>query len=105
MQFHEWLFLETIFNKTFYHGTPAVNVSEILANGLRVSKPQINADKALYLTSDIQLAAKYAVGAYNRIVPAILDINLSRAALSGLGFLLILHFHPSRLPFWLVLSL
>lgn len=78
MEFSEWLFLETVFNKTFYHGTPAENVSKILIKGLKPHLPQYNAEQAIYLTPDIQLAAKYAVGAHNKITPAILEINLSQ---------------------------
>lgn len=81
MRFADFILLETLlnnaFSQTFYHGTPVANVSSILKKGIIPNKPQATAAKGAYLTTDFELAAKYAVGAYNKETPAVLEINLS----------------------------
>lgn len=53
---------ETVYNLTLFHGTPAKNISKIVQSGKLVAKsPRPGITKGVYLTSDFELAARYAM--------------------------------------------
>jgi len=65
-----------------YHGTNASNLPEILRNGIEARSPQGRFDKGVYLTMDLETAARYAVegsGGTREEQPCILEIAISRA--------------------------
>lgn len=77
---------EEIHNITLYHGTPAKNLKNILSKGLRKNTPLGGKDMipGVYLTSDIELAARYSAEWGERIEQypvqpcSILEIYLSK---------------------------
>lgn len=80
-RFHQWIILkEAEYSLTYYHGTGFDNLPIILKNGLLQKKP-IQGDPAVYLTPNIDLAARYAVGEVGTHKfarkPAILELNVS----------------------------
>ena len=63
-----------------YHGTNASNLPEILRNGIEARSPQGRFDKGVYLTMDLETAARYAVegsGGTREEQPCILEIAIS----------------------------
>jgi len=67
-----------VYSLTTYHGTDARNIQNILEKGLLARKPEGRFDKGVYLTNDIEKAARYAVeGIAKEGQPAILEIMIS----------------------------
>jgi hypothetical protein len=86
MRFKDFIFQETVFKTTLYHGTRINNLPNILNKGLLMATPlwttgtAINSGvKAVYLTPDIELAARYAVGQNKDQIPAVLELDISQA--------------------------
>jgi hypothetical protein len=63
-----------------YHGTDARWLPSIMADGLKAQKPGGTADKGVYLTNDMEKAARYAVeGTWSESSrPMILEVRLSK---------------------------
>jgi hypothetical protein len=84
MNFKEFLLTEA-YQAIFYHGTPASNLAGILSKGMLPYKTgtwttggDINASsKAVYFTSSMSVAARYAVGAYKKETPIVLEFSMS----------------------------
>lgn len=88
--FHEVLnFLEAqAFVMTLYHGTGVENVKNIVLNkqGLKMDRPRTTSGlgtEAVYLTPNIELAARYSTGGLSKAPldrdPAILEIKIHKA--------------------------
>ena len=62
-----------------YHGTDGRYLSRILSEGILAQNPQPNFDKGVYMTSEIEKAARYAVDGIekNHGIPIILQISIS----------------------------
>ncbi len=72
--------IEAQYALTTYHGTDGRFLPKILTEGLRASKPQGRFDKGVYMTSDLEKAARYAIDGIEKThgIPVILQINISK---------------------------
>lgn len=80
--FQTWITLqEAEHSLVYYHGTSLQNLPNLLRTGIEMRKPiASHATFAVYLTPNIELAARYSIGEMNdrkKQIPAILEINLS----------------------------
>ena len=87
MDFKEFLYLEEAYQAILYNGTSIERLPQIMRQGLRVDAEKnwgdptgVNyRDRSVYLTPNIELAARYAVGANKDDIPCIIEVIVSTA--------------------------